>query len=79
VVSLGNERIDIQVTLPLVCLLRQYVSCMRVAALDLSSRGQPYSLGCTFVCFQLWHNRFLVVISDCRLPIADLFLAASSW
>jgi hypothetical protein len=50
-VCLGNERIDVQLTLSLVRLLGQYVSRMRVASLDLSGRCQPHSLGCTFVCF----------------------------
>ena len=46
----GNEHIDIQLTLSLVSLLRQYVPRMRMAALDLTASRQPESLRCSFVC-----------------------------
>jgi len=48
-IRLGDEHIDVQVTLSLVSLLRQYVSRMRMAPLDFSGGRQPHSLGRTFV------------------------------
>jgi hypothetical protein len=56
VIGLGDERIDIQMTLSLVGLLRQYVPRMRVAPLDLPGSRQPHTLRCTFVGFKFWHN-----------------------
>src|ERR1044071_3100629 len=38
---------------------------MRVASFDLAARGQPKSLGCTFMCFQFWHRSFLIVVLLC--------------
>jgi len=49
VVGLGDEHIDVQMALSLIGLLRQYVPRMRVAPLDLSSRGQPHSLRSAFM------------------------------
>jgi hypothetical protein len=54
-ISLGDEHIDIQVTLSLTSLLRQYVARMRMAPFDLSGRRQAHSLGRTFVGFKFWH------------------------
>jgi hypothetical protein len=55
VIGLGDEHIYVQMELSLIGLLRQDVPRMRVATLNLSSRGQPHSLGGAFVCFQFWH------------------------
>jgi hypothetical protein len=54
-VRLGDKHINVQLTLSLVGLFRQYVPRMRMATLDLSRSRQPESLGCTFMCFQFWH------------------------
>ena len=51
----GHENVDIQLTLSLVRLLRQYVPRMRMATLDLSGGRQPESLGSSFVCLKFWH------------------------
>ena len=51
VVRRRNQHVNVQVALPLIGLLRQYVTGMRVASFDLAARRQPKSLGCTFVCF----------------------------
>ena len=50
-VRLGYKHVDIQLTLPLVGLLGKYVPRMRMATLDLSGRGKPEALRCSFVCF----------------------------
>ena len=55
-IRLGDEHIDVQVTLSLVSLLRQYVSRMRMATLDFSSGRQAHSLCCTLVRFKFWHE-----------------------
>ena len=54
-VSLGDEYVDIQMTLPLVGLLRQYVPRMRMAALDFSGRRQAHALRGSFMCFKFRH------------------------
>ena len=47
----GHEHVDIQLTLSLVRLLRQYVPRMRMATLDLSGGREPESLGSPLMCF----------------------------
>ena len=54
-VRLGNEHIDVQKTLSLVSLFRQYVPRMRMPTLDLAASREPESLRSTFVCFEFWH------------------------
>jgi len=49
-IAIGNQHVNIEVTLPLVSLFGQDVSRMRVAALDLAGRGHAKSLGRAFVC-----------------------------
>jgi hypothetical protein len=56
VIGLGNEHIDIQVTLSLIGLLRQYVPRMRMATFDLARGGQAHTLRRTFVCLKFWHE-----------------------
>ena len=73
-IGVGNEHVDIQMTFPLVGLLGQNVSRMRMAAFDLAGRRQPKALRSTLVCFQFRHNS-LPFIFDFQLPIADLLVA----
>jgi hypothetical protein len=54
----GYEHIDIQVTLSLVGLLRQYVSRMRMAPFDLSGGRQTETLRRAFVRFKFRHYEF---------------------
>src|SRR5829696_7169933 len=68
-ISLGDEHVDVQVTLSLISLLRQYVARMRMSPFDFSSRRQAHSLGRTFVGLKFGHKLFLPF--DCRFPIAD--------
>jgi len=76
VVRLGDEHIDIEVTLSLIGLLRQYVSRMRMATLDLARGSQAHSLRSTLMGFQFRHSLVsftsLFPIANCQLPIADL-------
>lgn len=55
-IGLGHEHIDIEMALTLISLLRQNVSRMRMATLDLPGGGQAHSLRCTFVRFKFWHE-----------------------
>ena len=55
VIGFGHEHIDIEVAFPLIRFLRQNVTRMRMATLDLPSGGQAHSLRCTFVRFKFWH------------------------
>src|ERR1051325_5771484 len=55
VIRLRDEHVDIQVTLSLIGLLRQYVSRMRMATLDLASGSQAHSFCGTLVCLKFWH------------------------
>jgi len=50
-VRLGHQHINVEQSLPLVCFLRQNVARMRVAAFDLSGRGQAKAFRRTLVCF----------------------------
>ena len=51
VVRRRNQHVDVQVALPLISLLRQYVTRMRVASFDLAARRQAKALRGAFVCF----------------------------
>ena len=55
-IRLGDEHIDIQMTLSLIGLLRQYVPRMRMATLDLSRGSQAHSFRGTFMCLKFWHE-----------------------
>jgi hypothetical protein len=50
-VSFGNHYINVQIPLSLVGLLGQDVTCVRMAAFDLSGRGRAKSLRRAFMCF----------------------------
>ena len=50
-ISLGDQRIDIEVPFSLIRFLRQYVTRMRVTTLDLAGRGGAKPLRRTFMCF----------------------------
>jgi len=50
-VSLGDEYIDVQMTLSLISFLRQDVPRVRMATFDLSAGRQAHTLGRTFVGF----------------------------
>ncbi len=69
-ISIGDEPINVQVTLTLSSLLSQNVARVRMAALDLSGRGKAKTLGRTFMSFKFWHNypffNFRFWISDRR-------------
>src|SRR5689334_11730539 len=86
VVRRRNQHVDVQVALPLIRLLRQYVTGMRVASFDLAALRPPKALGGALVCSSFWHSS-PYDIADFRLPIADLFLptkfnwqsASGSW
>ena len=54
-IRLGDEHIDVQVTLSLISLLRQYVARMRMAPFDFSGGRQPHSLRRTFVGLKFRH------------------------
>ena len=56
VIGFGDEHINIEVAFPLIRFLRQNVTRMRMATLDLPSGGQAHSLRCTFVRFKFWHE-----------------------
>ena len=69
-IRLRDQHIDIQMTLSLVCLLRQNVTRMRMTTLDLSGRGQPKSLGRTLCVFSFGIIDFpsqSFRISNCRI------------
>ena len=50
-ISLGYQRIDVEVALPFVSFFGKYVSGVRVAALNLASRGSPETLRRALMCF----------------------------
>jgi hypothetical protein len=75
VIRFGHEHVDIELAFTLISFLRQNVSRVRMATLDLSSGGQAHSLRCTLMSLQFRHNPFpfksLSQIADCQLPIAN--------
>jgi hypothetical protein len=71
VIRLGHEHIDIQVTLSLIGLLRQYVPRMRMATFDLPRGGQAHTLRRTFVCLKFWHELIPSRISNWQLAIVN--------
>jgi hypothetical protein len=50
-IAFGNQHVNIKMTLPLVSFLRQDVTRMRVAALNLAGRSEAKSLRRAFMCF----------------------------
>jgi len=50
-ISLGDQRIDIEVPFSFIRFLRQYVTRMRVTTLDLAGRSGSESLRSALVCF----------------------------
>lgn len=50
-VALGHYRVDVEITLSFIRLLRQYVTRVRMSPLELASCGRAKSLRGTFVCF----------------------------
>jgi hypothetical protein len=72
VIRFGDEHIDIQVTLSLIGLLRQYVPRVRMATFDLAGGSQAHPFRGTLVCLEFWHELipsryFQLSIADCRL------------
>ena len=55
VIRLRDEYVDVQMTLSLIGLLRQYVPRMRMATLDLAGGRQAHALRRTLVCLKFWH------------------------
>ena len=51
VISFGYQRIDVEVALPFVSFFGKYVSGVRVAALNLASRGGSETLRRALMCF----------------------------
>jgi hypothetical protein len=50
-ISLGDQRIDIEVPLPLIRFLRQYVTRMRVTTLNLAGSRSSKPLRRALMCF----------------------------
>jgi hypothetical protein len=63
-IAIGDQYVNIQISLPLIRFLGQDVSRMRMAAFDLTGRGHAESLCRAFMCFQFCHY--------CSLPISPI-------
>jgi hypothetical protein len=50
-ICLGDKHVDIKVPFTFIGFLCQYVSRMRMTALDLASRGGSEPFRCAFMCF----------------------------
>jgi hypothetical protein len=60
-IAFGDQRVDVELTLPLISLLGQDMSSMRVPALDLPRRRQAESLGRALMCFEFRHHYPLMI------------------
>ena len=76
-IRFGHKHIDIEMTFPLISLLRQNVTRMRMATLDFPRGSQAHSLRCTLMGLEFWHSEIPLFrslsIVDFQLPIAHLF------
>jgi len=55
-IAIGDQYVDVQMTLPLSRFFSQNMARICMAALNLASRGQTKSLCRTLMCFQFGHN-----------------------
>jgi|SRR6266436_880928 len=55
-IAIGDQYVDVQMTLPLSRFFGQNMARIRMATLDLAGRGQTKSLCRAFMCFQFGHN-----------------------